>query len=280
MERRLLFDFVRPSRSKNMLDMGERESRTQLAVMGIIFLLWGFADGIINIFFVRFQRASSSAVDAAFGMHAAYWGAYCFGPLLISRPILIGWGLKICLLTGLWIFWLGMLLFWPGTVLVSVPALLVASFVSGLGLSVLSTTAHLFIVLCGPPNRGEIRLSLARGVYAASGVAALILSQQVLFQHVADVSGLIEIQWIFLVLALVPMVLVAIYSFLQLPDASDEELKELTHWYQRDNCGSVCGVRVVWVTLVLGTLSQCCNQGGQEAFRTNFLYFVAFNEPK
>ncbi|KAJ5151299.1 uncharacterized protein N7482_010551 [Penicillium canariense] len=278
-ERRPRFDFFRLSRSKNMLNMGERESRTPLAVMGILFLLWGFADGIINIFFWRFQRYSNSEVNAAFGMHAAYWGAYLFGPLLISRPVLKSRGFKICLLTGISIFWLGMLLFWTGTVLISVAALVVASFVSGLGLSVLSTAAHLFIVLCGPPNLGEIRLTLARCIYATSGAAALILSQQVLFEDVADASGLIEIQWIFLVMALVSMVLVAMYSFLQLPEAADEELKELTRWDDPENCGFVCGARVVWVTLVLGALSQFCTVGGQESFRTNFLYFVPFNEP-
>jgi fucose permease len=172
-----------------------------------------------------------------------------------------------------------MLLFWPATVLVSLPELCIASFVAGLGISVLETAVDLFVALCGPQGRGGTRLSIARGIQAVGWAASPIFAQQVLFKHTTSASTLINVQWIFLVLAIVPLVLVVMGSLLPLPEVSDEELNELAEQCQQDVAPSVCGVRVAWITLVLAFLAQFCTICGQEAFHTNFTSLVIFNVP-
>lgn len=272
-------DFVRIVRPKNMLEMSGRECILPLAVIFLIFLLWGFAYGIIITYYWQFPQASHYSGVVSFGLHATLFGAYLFGPILVARPVLQRWGFKATIVTGLSIFWFGMLLFWPATVLISLPSLLVATFIAGLGVSIVETSVDLFIVLCGPVGRGGIRLSIARGIQAVGWTTSPILAQQVLFKYSTSAAALVAAQWVFLVLAIVSLVLAVLVSFLRLPEASDEELDERTERCQQNLRAAVCGVRITWITLILGFLAQFCTIGAQEALQTNFNSFVTFNEP-
>ncbi|KAJ5820021.1 hypothetical protein N7474_005612 [Penicillium riverlandense] len=273
------FDFVVLTSSRNMLGMSGRESIFPLTVICVIFFLWGFAYGITSTFWLQFQHATRSKVDVTFALHASYFGGYVFGPILLARPILNYSGFKIALVTGISIFWFGMLSFWPATVLVSLPAILVAMFIAGLGVSVVETTANLFTTLCGPSGRGEMRLSIAKGIEAIGVTASTILSDKVFFTNVVSAPGLIDVQWIFLVLAIVPLLLAFAYTFVSLPEVSSDELRDRAHCRERFTCSRISEVRVMWITLILGFLAQFCSIGGEEAFRTNFRLFVIFNEP-
>ncbi|GLI80687.1 hypothetical protein PoHVEF18_009044 [Penicillium ochrochloron] len=181
-------------------------------------------------------------------------------------------------MAGLLIFWFGMLLFWPATVLISLPALFVASFIAGLGASIVETAVDLFVALCGPVGRREMRLSIARGIQAVGWTTSPMLAQQVLFKYSTTAAALVAAQWVFLVLATGPLVLAVAVSFSRLPEASDEELNERAERCQQDPRVSVCGVRVTWITLILGFLAQFCAIGAEEALQTNFNSFVTFNE--
>lgn len=272
-------DFVRIARSKKMLEMSGRECMMPLTVVFVIFLLWGFSYGIVITYYSQFPQVSHHSSVVSFGLHATLFGAYLFGPIIVARPILQKWGFKATIVAGLSIFWFGMLLFWPATVLISLPALLVASFIAGLGVSTVETSVDLFVTLCGPVGRGEMRLSIARGIQAVGWTTSPMLAQQVLFKYSTTAAALIAAQWVFLVLAIVPLVLAVVVSFLRLPEASDEELAERAERYQQDSRDSVCGVRVAWITLILGFLAQFCAIGAQEGLQTNFNSFVTFNEP-
>jgi fucose permease len=273
-------DFIRITRLKNMLEMSGRESVMPLTVVFFIFLLWGFAYGIITTYYWQFPQVSHHSRVVSFGLHATLFGAYLFGPIIVAWPILQRWGFKATIVTGLSIFWFGMLLFWPATVLISLPALLVASFIAGLGVSVVETAVDLFVTLCGIVGRGEMRLSIARGIQAAGWTTSRLLAEQVLFKSSTSAAALVSVQWVFLVLAIVSLVLAVVYSFVRLPEASDEELDELARRCQQDPRASVCGIRYAWITITLGFLSQFCTIGAQEALQTNFTSFVTFNEPR
>lgn len=272
-------DFFGTARSKSMLHLSGREAAMPLIVMNIIFLLWGFAYGVIITFFWKSPLDSHQSGHMSFVLHATFFGAYLLGPVLVARPCLKQWGFKITLVVGLSIFWLGMLVFWPATVLLSLAALLVASFIAGMGASVVGTSIDLFVTLCGPVARGEMRLSIVRGIQAVGLTASTILSQQELFKHGTNTSTLITGQWVFLILTVASLALAVICTFLRLPDASDEELSELA---ERSHGGlrvQVCGIPVPWLTLSLAFLAQFCAVGSQEALQTNFDSFVKFNEP-
>lgn len=277
-ERAPFFDFVIFIYPKSMLKMSNKESSVPIAVMCVIFLLWGFAYGFIHALNTQFWQVAGYGLQTCFELHAAYFGGYVFGPILVARPILKQWGFKVTLMTGLSIYSCGTLVFWPAAILISLPGFVIANFIVGLGLSVVETAADLFISLCGPTDHAEIRLNLAHGVQAVGGIASPILAQQVLFKGVRNAPALISAQWIYLGITIVTILVAVVYSFLKLPEASNDELKQLADRRRKDYDTDVCGIRVVWVTLALGVLSQFCNVGGQEDLQTTFGSFVAYNE--
>ena len=279
-ERAPFFDFVSLMHPKSMLKMSNQESLVPIAVMCVIFFLWGFAYGFILVLNAKFQQAAGYELQTSFELHATYFGAYVFGPILVARQILKRWGFKATLMTGLSIYSCGTLVFWPAGLLMSLPAFVVANFIVGLGLSVVETAADLFIALCGPMYYAEMRLNFAQGVQAVGGIFSPILAQQVLFKGVDDAEALISVQWTYLGITIVTILVAVAYNFLQFPEASNEELKQLGDRRREDYLAVVRGIRVVWVTLALGALSQFCNIGGQEDLQTKFRSFVTYDEAK
>lgn len=78
--------------------------------------------------------------------HSAYFGAYFIGPLTYSGWIVRKFGYRWTFITGLCIYGVGALLFWPSGVKRSFGGFCGAMFVVGSGLSTLETSANPFIV--------------------------------------------------------------------------------------------------------------------------------------
>jgi fucose permease len=256
------------------------ESLVPITIMCVIFFLWGFAYGFIDVLDAQFRQAAGRPLRTSFQLHAAYFGAYLFGPFFVARPILNRRGFNATLLTGLLIYSCGTLAFWPAAVLISLPGFVISNFIVGLGISVVETAADLFMALCGPMEYAEMRLSFAQGVQAVGGVVSPLIAQEVLFNDVVTSTDLIRVQWTYLGISIIAILVAVAYNLIQLPEASSDELKLLAERRQEDYSDIVCGMRVVWVTLWLGVLSQFCYIGGQENLQTKFGNFVLYNEPK
>lgn len=274
------FDFVTVKHPKSMLKMSNQESLAPVALISILFFLLGFAYGFIDVLNAQFRQIAGYDIVKSFELHAAYYGGYVVGPILVGRPVLKRSGFKATLITGLSIYACGTLIFWPSAVLISLPAFVISNFIVGSGFAVLETAANSFISLCGPMENAEVRLSFSQGVRAVGGVVSPILAQKVLFQSVNDVPSLINVQWTYLGIALFTILVAVAYHYLPVPEASDEDLKELAERRRKDNSARVCGVPVVQLTLSLGFFSQFCYIGGQECLQTKFQTFVTYNEPK
>ena len=80
--------------------------------------------------------------------HSAYFGAYFIGPLTYSGWIVRKFGYRWTFITGLCIYGVGALLFWPSGMKRSFGGFCGAMFVVGSGLSTLETSANPFIVSC------------------------------------------------------------------------------------------------------------------------------------
>jgi fucose permease len=246
----------------------------------IVFLLWGFAYGFLDVLNAHFRMAVGHSRRTSFQLHAAQFCGYALAPMLVGLPVLKRAGFRWTLITGLSVYACGTLIFWPSAVLTSLPAYFISNFFVGSGLAVLDTSINLFVSLCGPMENAEVRLNIARGVQAVGGLASYLLAQRVLFLNVDNAPSLIRVQWTYLGLALFSIFLAVICYHLPIPEAPDEELKELAHSREVDYSARVCGLRVVWMTLMLGAFSQFCYVGAQECLQTKFQTFVTANEPK
>ncbi|CAG8891141.1 unnamed protein product [Penicillium egyptiacum] len=273
------FDFVNMKNPESMLKLNNRESIAPIALTTLLFFLWGFAYGLLDILNSQFKTIVHLGPWHSLGLHGAYFGGYLVGPLLVGRPVLKIWGFKSTFITGLCIYACGTLIFWPSAVLTSTPAFILSNFIVGFGLAVLETAANPFIALCGPLENSEIRLNISQGVQAVGSVLSPLLAKRVLFKDVQDVASLVDVQWAYLGIALFDVLLAVAFYYLPIPEASDEDLEELANRRREDNMTRVVGIPVVWLTLGLGIWSQFFYVAGQEVFATSLRRFVVDARP-
>lgn len=274
------FDFVNMKQPKSMVKMSGKESYYPLALVTVLFFLWGFAYGLLDVLNSQFQLIVRMSTGQSLGLHSSYFGAYFVGPLTIGRLILRKWGFRATFITGLCIYGCGTLIFWPSAVLASFPAFLISNFIVGLGLSILEIAANPFIALCGPSKYSETRLNLAQGIQAVGSVVSPLLARRVLFTSVLDAPSLIDVQWTYLGIALFVVLLAVAFYYLPIPEASDDDLEAVADRRHSVNSRKIIGVKVVYATLALGVFSQFCYVGGQEAVAGIFREYVVAAESR
>jgi hypothetical protein len=274
------FDFVNMRKPKSMVKMNNRESIPPVALITVLFFLWGFAYGFLDILNSQFQLIVHLDAWGSLGMHAAYYGGYLLAPLTVGRLVLTRWGFKATFITGLGIYACGTLIFWPSAVLTSFPAFTISNFIVGSGLAVLETAANPFIALCGPLENAEVRLNFSQGIQATGSVLSPLLAKKVLFRNVQNAASLVDVQWTYLAIAFFDVALAVAFYYLPVPEACDEDLKELADRRGETNSAKVAGFPVVWVTFCLGVFSQWCYVGGQEGLSTRFQNLAQALKPK
>ncbi|KAJ6109955.1 MFS transporter [Penicillium sp. IBT 16267x] len=257
-------------RTKSLLTRSNRESIRPILLVGFLFLFRGFAYGFFDILNARFRMAAGYPRSTSFELHAAQFAGYAVGPLLVARPLMKRLGMKWTFITGLAIYACGTLIFWPAATVVSLPTFYVSNFLVGFGMAVLDTGINLFVCLCGPMEWAEIRLNLVRGCQSAAALASTLLCDRAFFVNVNTISSLVNVQWAYLGMSLVSIVVFTVYYYLPIPEAPDDELKDLAHTREADFSGRVCGVCVVWATLAIGTFSLFCFFGARECLNTTY----------
>lgn len=269
-----VFDFVNMNNPKCMLHLTNQESIFPIALVTILFFLWGFAYGLLDILNQQFQKVVHLNQGQTAALHSAYYGAYFVAPLTFGQYVFRKSGFKSMFISGLCIYGVGTLVFWPSAVLASFPAFLVSNFLIGLGVATLETSGNPFISLCGPPEWAEVRLNISQGVQAIGTIVSPILAKKVFFKSVNDTPSLIDVQWAYLGIALFVIILALIFFYLPIPEVSDEELDKLAEKRESVYRRKVFGAPVIYVTLILGVFSQFCYVGAQEAVSVYFEKYV------
>ncbi|KIV99287.1 uncharacterized protein PV09_09055 [Verruconis gallopava] len=270
------FDFVNMQQRKSLVEMTLRESLFPNIMVTILFVIWGVAYGFLDTLNTQFQQSANMTPGQTTALHSAYFGGYFVAPLTFGRLCLKKWGFKACYIVGLCTYACGTLVFWPSAVLTSFPAFLVSNFIVGMGLSTLEISANPFIALCGPQKYMEVRLNLSQSVQAVGTVVSPLLAQKVLFKSATNASSLVDVQWTYLGIALFSILLAVAYFYVPLPEATDAQL-ERAQARRSDyaNIASISGVRILWISLTLGVLSEFAYVGAQESVSTSFNAFYA-----
>ena len=263
------FDFVDMNRGKNITLMSNQESIYPIAMVTILFFIWGFAYGLLDTLNAQFQAVAHMSTGQTVGQHSAYYLGYIIGPLTFGRLVFRYWGFKACYTIGLIIYACGTLVFWPSAVLTSFPAFLISNFITGLGLSTLEISANPFIALCGPPEFAEVRLNISQAIQAIGSILSPLLAKKVLFK--ASAGSLIDVQWTYLGISFFTVILAIAYYYVPLPEATDEELDDASARMPipRDATLNSRNIKVIWISLSLGIFSIFCYVGGQEASLPN-----------
>ncbi|KAL9103069.1 MAG: hypothetical protein Q9163_001867 [Psora crenata] len=274
-----IFDFVNVKNPRSMVNLSNKESVFPNFLVTILFFLWGFAYGLLNVLNHQFQLVVGISSSQAIGLHSAYYGAYFVAALTFGQYIFRNQGFKSTFILGLCLYGIGTLVFWPSAVLASFPAFLISNFIIGLGVATLEIAGNPFISLCGPPEYAEVRLNISQGVQAIGSVISPILAKKVLFKNVLDAPSLIDVQWTYLGIALFDVVLALIFYYLPIPEATDAEFEELARKRGTGKGRKVLGLPVIFITLVFGIFSQFCYVGAQEAVSTFYQQYIATVQP-
>ncbi|TWU71184.1 hypothetical protein ED733_001329 [Metarhizium rileyi] len=295
-ENGVYFGFVNMTKPKSMLRANASESFKYCTIVAILFFLWGISYGLLNTLNNAIATVNQMSTAQTLGLTSAYFGVgYFFGPLLVGEWILrrdehnrskrheknetenVG-GYKVTFIVGLCIYGIGTIIFWPSAVTNSFGGFMLSSFVVGFGLSVLEVAANSFMILCGPPEYGETRLLLAQAVQGVGSVVSGLLAQKVFFTGISQDSmsrsnsmTLINVQWTYLGITLLCVVLGLFFFYMPLPEVSDSELELAANKLPIDATKrSICGLQLRTVSLVLAVFAQYMYVAGQES---NSIYF-------
>lgn len=157
-------------------------------------------------------------------MQGAYFGAYFIGPLTYSGWIVRKFGYRWTFITGLCIYGVGALMFWPSAVYRSFGGFCGSLFIVGSGLSTLEASANPFIATCGPPRLSEFRLELSQSFQAIGSVMAPLLASRVFFENTKpdDIS---KVQWTYLGIAGFVFLLAIVFYFANIPEVTDADME-------------------------------------------------------
>ncbi|PNS20006.1 hypothetical protein CAC42_1453 [Sphaceloma murrayae] len=281
------FDFVNMQGKRSMVQMSSRESIFPITMVTILFFIWGFEYGLLDVLNQQFQIVARQTPSQTVSLHSAYFAGYFVGSLSVGRLVLKKWGFKACYNVGLAIYACGTLIFWVAAVLTSFPAYVIVNFIVGIGLSVLEVGANPFITLCGPQQYAEIRLNLSQGFQAIGTVVAPLIAKKAFTQYTEDAPSLINTQWAYLGIALFTIALAFAFYYIPLPEATDEELEDACERLDHAHYATVSvpflsnlkPLRIIWPILCLGILSIFCYTGAQEVISTNYDSYLNFVRP-
>lgn len=181
--------------------LNAKESFPPNVLLTTLFFLWGFAYGLINVLNIGFGALVQLSPWEIRGLHAAYFGGYMVGGILLGRMFLKKLGFAGTLIAGLYIYACGALIFWLSAARGSLPAFIVSNVVVRSGLALLETTANLFIAICGPLEYSEIRLCVAQSLQGLGDICAMQLAQKAFYKNPKDVTEVVNAQWTYLAIA-------------------------------------------------------------------------------
>lgn len=249
-----------------------RQSIFPVALVTVLFFMWGFAYGLLDVLNAKFQTALNITAAKAGGLQGAYFGAYFIGPLTYSGWFVRRFGYRWTFILGLLIYAVGALMFWPSAVYESFGGFCGSLFIVGSGLSTLETSANPFIATCGPPRLSEFRLELSQSFQAVGSVVAPLLAARVFFRQ-TDATDLSKVQWTYVGIAAFVTLLAVVFFFSPIPEVTDADMA-----LQAEQCADLTGYVEKPLSkqykLFLGTAGQFCYVGAQVAVASQFIRYT------
>jgi len=135
------------------------------------------------------------------------------------------YGYKKGIHLGLTLYSLGAVFFWPSAVYAKYPAFVACTFVIGCGLSSLEVAANSYIAVLGTPQYAAMRLNFSQGFQGVASFAGPLIASNYFFRG-ANANSLATVQWVYLAVAGLGLVLNILFFFCDLPEITEEALEE------------------------------------------------------
>jgi FHS family L-fucose permease-like MFS transporter len=252
------------------------------ALVCSLFFLWGIANSLNGPLIAHFQfaldleRWQAGIVDSAF-----YFGYFVMA--IPAGIFMRKFGYKKGILTGLGLYALGALLFYPAANIRAYAFFLLCLFTIASGLAFLETAANLYVTVLGSKEKSGFRINLAQSFNGISIILGPIIgslfifskteySQEVLSTMTADeiaqarIQSALSVQGPYLAIAITVSLVALLFWKTQMPEIGQEEEKLGTDV-------KITTLLKKYPRLSLGVLAQLANVGAQA---TLWGYFVDF----
>ncbi len=142
-----------------------------------LFFLWGMANNLNDILIAQFKKAFS-LTDFASGLvqSAFYLGYFVFS--IPAALFMKRFSYKAAVVTGLFLYAAGALLFYPAAAASEYYLFLVALFVIASGLAFLETSANPLVVAMGDPATAERRLNFAQSFNPFGCITGIMVGRE------------------------------------------------------------------------------------------------------
>lgn len=201
-------------------EMEKQRNKTALVLVVSLFFLWGVAYGLLDVLNKHFQESLNITKARSTLLQAAYFGAY-FIFALPAGYLINKWGYKKGIVTGLALYSIGALMFFPATELSSFNTFLAAVFVLATGLTCLETAANPYVTILGPENTSTIRLNIAQCFNGVGAFLGPIIAANVFFKDTG--TNLDSVKDVYLVISALVLSVAVIFMFSKLPEASSSQ---------------------------------------------------------
>ncbi|KAF4567753.1 hypothetical protein EYR40_006760 [Pleurotus pulmonarius] len=234
-----------------------------------LFFTWGFAYGLLDVLNAHFQNIFHISKTRSTLLQFAYFGAYIFfAPF--AGAFMRRYGYKKGIHLGLSLYSLGAIFFWPSAKFQQYGGFVGCTFVIGCGLATLEVAANSYISVLGSPKYAAARLNFSQGFQGVASFTGPLIAARWFFLG-ENATKLDTVQWVYLAVAGLGIVLNVMFYFCPLPEITEEALAAEIH-----EVGIESDKEPFWkqYRCIFGFVAQMCYVGAQvgvASFVVNFL---------
>ena len=232
-----------------------------------LFLLWGFAHGLLDVLNKHFQgvftmtKAESGLVQ--FSTYIAY-----FLMALPAGAFMKRYGYRKGIIMGLLLFAIGAFGFIPAAFLHSATPFLIALFVIACGLCILETAANPYSTILGPPASAAQRLNLSQSFNGLGWILGPLVGGLLIFGATEGDSMALTKPYI--LVGGIVLFVALLFFFTKLPEIKPEEEEEVTAIVEEKPAASLWKRRQ-FVRSVVAQFCYCAAQTGIFGFFINYV---------
>ncbi|KAF5656024.1 mfs fhs l-fucose permease [Fusarium heterosporum] len=262
---------VSDSKVTKAAELSLKESIWPIALVTVLFFLWGFSYGLLDTLNKHFQKVLDIDRARSAGLQAAYFGAYPLASLGHAAWILRHYSYKAVFIWGLCLYAVGALIAIPCIKAKSFAGFCMSIFIIGNGLGSLETAANPFITVCGPPRYSEIRINISQAFNGIGTVIAPVLGSYVFFNNLDDNAALANVQWVYLSIAVFVLILACLFYISKIPEITDADMA-----FQAQETHSDADDKPFYKQYKLfhASFAQFCYTGAQVAIASFFINYA------
>ena len=232
-----------------------------------LFLLWGFAHGLLDVLNKHFQgvftmtKAESGLVQ--FSTYIAY-----FLMALQAGAFMKRYGYRKGIIMGLLLFAIGAFGFIPAAFLHSATPFLIALFVIACGLCILETAANPYSTILGPSASAAQRLNLSQSFNGLGWILGPLVGGLLIFG--ASEGDSMALTKPYILVGGIVLFVALLFFFTKLPEIKPEEEEEVTAIVEEKPAASLWKRRQ-FVRSVVAQFCYCAAQTGIFGFFINYV---------